>query len=195
MPGQLHLDLAEPLPPVRADRLFFALVPDAAMGRRIHRFAAALRTDRGLAGVLLPPERLHVSLFWLGDHPGLPAALVADAETAASRVAEVAFDVAFDRIASFGDGRAVVLTAADNLPEIRRFHASLGFAMEQTTLAAYAEAAARRPLHPHMTLLYADGPIATQPIPPLGWRVRDLALVHSRLGQGRHVHLGRWRLR
>jgi 2'-5' RNA ligase len=195
MSGQLCLDLLEAPPPARADRLFFALVPDALTGRRIHRFAAGLRAGLGLDGALIPPERLHVSLFGLGDHADLPADLVATAAAAASRVTEVAFDVAFDRIASFGGGRAVVLTAADNLPEIRRFHESLGFAMEGTPLAAHAEAAARRPLNPHMTLLYCDGPIETRAVPPISWRVRDFVLVHSRLGQGRHVHLGRWRLR
>ena len=191
---QLRLGLAESPPPRPTDRLFFALVPEPLVARRIHRLASGLRRDLGLAGPLMPPERLHVSLYGLDDHAGLPAGLVEAARDAATRVSEMAFDVAFDRLFSFNNG-AVVLVASDNMPEIRRFWESLGFAMEATPLAPYAKAAARRSLTPHMTLLYdEDTAVPEREILPVRWRVSDFVLVHSRLGQGRHVYLGRWAL-
>jgi 2'-5' RNA ligase len=194
MPGQLQLDLCEIPTPRRGDRLFFALVPDARTGRCIHRLAVELRSEYRLRGLPIPPERLHVSLFGLADHAGLPRDLVAAACSAAAHVREVAFEIAFDRIAAFGGGRAVGLAAADNLPEIRRFRESLGFALEGTPLCSCAERAARHSFTPHMTLLYDEGCVETRPIVPIRWRVRDFVLVHSRLGQGRHIHLGRWPL-
>jgi 2'-5' RNA ligase len=192
---QLRLGLAESPPPRRSDRLFFALVPEPLVARRIHRLASGLRRDLGLSGALIPPERLHVSLYGLDDHAGLPAGLVEAARDAAGRVSEVAFEVAFDRLMSFSGNGAVVLVASDNMPEIRRFWESLGFAMEATPLAPYAKAAADNALTPHMTLLYDhDVIVPKREILPIRWRVSDFVLVHSRLGQGRHVYLGRWSL-
>ncbi len=55
---------------------------------------------------------------------------------------------------------------------------------------------ARGPKHltPHVTLMYVHGGIETQPIEPIGWEVREFGLVLSHIGEGRHVHLGRWPL-
>jgi hypothetical protein len=35
---------------------------------------------------------------------------------------------------------------------------------------------------------------ALDPIAPIGWPVRDFALVLSLAGQSRHIHVGRWPL-
>jgi len=192
---QLRLGLAESPPRRPTDRLFFALVPEPLVVHRIHRLASNLRRDLGLSAPLIPPERLHVTLYGLDDHAGLPAGLVEAARDAATRVSEVAFEVAFDRLMSFNRSGAVVLVASDNVPEIRRFWESLGFAMEATPLAPYARAASENALTPHMTLFYdRDIAIPKHEILPVRWLVRDFVLVHSRLGQGRHVYLGRWPL-
>ena len=48
---------------------------------------------------------------------------------------------------------------------------------------------------PHMTLLYDRRVIAEQATAPVYLTVRDFALVHSLVRQGRHIELARWPLR
>jgi 2'-5' RNA ligase len=46
-----------------------------------------------------------------------------------------------------------------------------------------------------MTLLYDDRSVAEQAVETIGWTAREFVLVHSLLGQTRHIPLGRWPLR
>jgi 2'-5' RNA ligase len=48
---------------------------------------------------------------------------------------------------------------------------------------------------PHVTLLYDRQTVDAQGITPVSWRVTEFVLVHSLLGQSRHIVLGRWPLR
>ena len=47
-------------------RLFFAAVPNVGTAERIHRLAGVLKRAHKFDGKLIPPERLHISLFFLG---------------------------------------------------------------------------------------------------------------------------------
>jgi RNA 2',3'-cyclic 3'-phosphodiesterase len=47
---------------------------------------------------------------------------------------------------------------------------------------------------PHVTLLYGDGRIGEQSIDPIGWTVREFALVLSLIGKTKYIPLGRWPL-
>ncbi|RYE41204.1 MAG: hypothetical protein EOP21_08990 [Hyphomicrobiales bacterium] len=47
---------------------------------------------------------------------------------------------------------------------------------------------------PHVTLLYDNQLVAGREIAPVQWTVRDVVLVRSVVGQGRHVIEGRWPL-
>ena len=48
---------------------------------------------------------------------------------------------------------------------------------------------------PHVTLLYDEHTLAPEAVPPIGWHVGELALVHSLIGRGEHAVLGRWALK
>jgi 2'-5' RNA ligase len=48
--------------------------------------------------------------------------------------------------------------------------------------------------NPHLTLFYANRPIAPRDIAPIRWTVRDMALVRSFHGLGRYEVVKRWRL-
>jgi 2'-5' RNA ligase len=54
---------------IDADRLFFAAIPDSSVAAQIHRRAGILKCAHKLLGRLIEPERLHVSLFFLGNLP------------------------------------------------------------------------------------------------------------------------------
>jgi RNA 2',3'-cyclic 3'-phosphodiesterase len=191
MPEQLPLPGLEAAPQP-TDRLFFAIVPDAATAARIARLAQRLRGLHGLRGRPLAADRLHVTLHFLGDHAGLPLQLVADASAAAASVAVPAFDVAFDRAASFLRPRnaPLVLRGGDGLVALTALQRALGAALQA---AGLLHAAAVR-FTPHVTLLYDDRQVIDEPVDTIAWTVREFVLIDSLIGQGRHVPLARWSL-
>jgi 2'-5' RNA ligase len=176
------------------DRLFFALYPDPAAASRISTLAERLRHDLGLHGRPIAAARLHVTLCYLGDHVGLPDAIVAAATAAAARIDAPAFELAFDKVASFprvrGD-RPLVLQGGTGIAALKRFERDLGAALEETKAAGGPE----RPYAPHVTLLYDAACLDETTVEPVSWIAREFVLVHSRIGQGKHVTLGRWPLR
>jgi RNA 2',3'-cyclic 3'-phosphodiesterase len=192
MPEQLSfagLDAA----PRPTDRVFFAIFPDTSAAADMAQLAQTLRGERGLKGRALAPGRFHVALHHLGDYVGLPQGIVSAAGEAAAAVVTSSFDVAFDRVVSFSGrsrNRPFVLRGGDGVEALITFQQSLGVAMKKAGLGRWAA-----PLYtPHVTLLYDDHRVAEQIVKTVGWTVREFVLVHSLLGQTRHVSLARWPL-
>ncbi|HEY5290567.1 MAG TPA: 2'-5' RNA ligase family protein [Caulobacteraceae bacterium] len=184
----------EPPPSSRlTDRLFLGvfLHPDAA--ERAASLSHSLRKELSLRGRPLPPERLHFTLHHIDDYAGLPPRVVAAICDAAATVRMGPFEVEFDRVASF-TGRPgnlpLVLRGGDGLAELMKFHRGLG--------AAITRARVGRPVAsqftPHVTLLYDHIQVEERAVEPIRWTVSEFILVHSLLGQTRHVPLARWSL-
>lgn len=178
-------------------RLFFALFPDPATAARIERRAAGTRDRARLRARPLPAERLHVTLYHIDDYTSEPPPeLVESLRRAAADVSFRPFEVAFDRVLSFGRATGTgrpranpfVLTSGDQ-PALQAFRRTLGEAM---VLAAPTI----RPgssFTPHVTLFYETSVIAERPVAPaIGWTVQDFALVKSFVGESRYQILGRW---
>jgi 2'-5' RNA ligase len=193
MPGQLSLAGFDPEPRA-SDRLFFALYPDSITARNIAHLAQQLRTEHGLKGEPLKAERFHITLHHLGDYAGLPQGVVAAASEAASAVAAApGFDLAFDRVASFAGkpgNRPFVLRGGERLADLVAFQRKLGEAMKKTSVGSWAEPR----FTPHVTLLYDGKEVAEHGVDTVSWTVREFVLVHSLIGQTRHIVLGRWPL-
>ena len=176
------------------DRIFFACLPGAGTAARIHGLAETLKREQGFTGTLILPEHLHVTLFHLGDWQVLPQEIVEIAKRAAAEVAVQPFEVTFPRVESFNNRTGIypfVLTGdASPWSALRN---SLGAALKKSGLggAVHLEDAFK----PHVTLL--RDPLRAKPlrVNPIAWTVRDFVLIHSLLGQTRHVHLGCWPLR
>jgi RNA 2',3'-cyclic 3'-phosphodiesterase len=169
-------------------RLFLAAVPDADTARRIHRLAVALKRAHGFDGRIIEPERLHVSLFFLGE---LPEPIARIACESAAEVRAPPFQVLFDRSVTFRGkpgNRPFVLTGDDGLDRLKSFRRTLGVAMARKGLRFLA----KKEFTPHITLMYAEHDVEEHPIEPIGWTVNELVLIHSMRG---HVHLARWPLR
>lgn len=190
---QLPLPGMDP-PPEMTDRLFFAVLPDAGTAGQIARFAGQLRNAHGLRGRPLEAGRLHVSLVALGDHPGVPLALVAAACQAALAVAVTPFMAGFDRVLSFtGKARArpVVLVGSAGTAGFFGLRQALAGAMQERGFQPLAASG----FNPHLTLLYDAQQVAEAAVAPVGWMVREFVLVHSRIGQNLpYALLGRWPL-
>lgn len=176
------------------DRLFFGVFPDATLTPRITRTAELLRTRHALTGKPLPPERFHVTLFHLGDYVGLPEALVRTATEAAATLTAQPFEVGFDRAGSF-TGKAgklpLVLRGGAGVEQLKVFQQNLGTALQRAGLGRHVGTQ----FVPHVTLLYDVTAVAEEAVEPIAWTVHEFVLVHSLLGQTRHIQLGRWPLR
>ena len=171
---------------VEASRLFLAAVPDADTAARIHRLAKVLKRAHKFMGKLIPPDRLHVSLFFLGGlhEDGVRKVCEAAAETTAPP-----FHVSFDRTSSFG-GRAgnhplVLFGGGDG--QLKSFRQTFAAGMMRKGLRRWANTN----FTPHVTLLYGERRVEECPVVPLGWTVKEFVLVHSIHG---HIHLARWPL-
>jgi len=181
-------------PPV-TDRLFFAIFPDAETAAGIARHAATLRASHQLSGRPLAPERFHVTLHHLGDHAGLPESLIAAASAAAAKLMTPPFEASFDCVASFAGHarrRPCVLRsqAEESNAPLFALQGALGDRLRAAGLGRYIE----RRFTPHVTLLYDERTLAPEAVIPIGWRVREFALIHSLLGKNEHRVLRRWSL-
>jgi RNA 2',3'-cyclic 3'-phosphodiesterase len=168
-------------------RLFLAIIPDAGTGARIHRLAGVLKRAHKFSGKLIAPERLHVSLFFLGglSEPGIEAACAAAAE-----VRTEPFEVMFDRTASFcgkRDSRPFVLVGEDGLRRLESFRRMLGGVMMRRGLRRVANTN----FAPHVTLLYDARSVEEYPVEPISWNVTEFVLIRSQKG---HECLARWPL-
>lgn len=193
MPEQMSLTGFDPPPARPTDRLFFAVRPSPEACAQMVALTTRLRAVHGLKGTPIKSERLHSTLHHLGDHVGVPQTLVDQAHAAAAGLALPAFDVVFDRVASFARPRnqPLVLRGGAGLDGIVALQQALGVAMARAGLGRRVE------VHftPHVTLLYDDKRVAEQAIEPIRWKVGELVLVHSLLGQTVHRTLASWPLR
>jgi 2'-5' RNA ligase len=175
------------------ERLFFAALPPPDLRGVIHALAEEEKRAHGFAGTLIRPEHLHVTLFHLGDWRTLPQELIAQASAAAAGVMAPAFDVTFDKLASFRNRtgiRPFVLTGpADSWRPLR---AALGQALKGVGLGGAVHDL--EDFIPHVTLLRDGKSAKNRKIDPIGWQVQDFVLVQSLLGKTTHIHLGRWPL-
>jgi 2'-5' RNA ligase len=179
--------------PVPSDRLFLALFPDEVAAKRIFALAGAECARHGLRGKPLRQDRLHVTLFHLGDWCGMPADVVAATRSAAEALRTPAFELAFDTVASFPTRRTqkpFVLKAGAGNDALRAFHARLALEVKRHGLARWT----RGIFDPHATLAYDSLLVAPHAVEPVAWTAREFVLVHSLLGQTKHVPLARWRL-
>lgn len=174
------------------DRLFFAIFPDADTAARIARLARQFCDRHELKGPPLEAERFHITLHHLGDYVGVPRGTVAAAVESAQAVSTAPFDLVFDRVASFQGrpgNRPLILRGGGGVAALAAFQRDLGVAMTKGGLGRKAE----RNFTPHMTLLYDDHEIDEPLAEPIGWTAREFVLVHSLLGQTRHIPLARWK--
>jgi tRNA(adenine34) deaminase len=179
--------------PQPTDRLFFAVLPSPAAAQTIAELAKGLQSELGLKGRPLQTDRFHITLHHLGDYVGLRQDIVAAAMQAASSVQAEAFDVCFDRAISFKgrpDRKPFVLRGGDGLRDLTALQQSLGMAMKRTILGSWVQPK----FTPHVTMLYDDQLVEERAVEPVSWEASEFVLIHSLLGQTRHIVLGRWAL-
>lgn len=175
------------------DRLFLAIFPDPQHATQLATLAAHHLATHHLGGNAVDADRLHVTVFHLGDYVGLPPGLVANATAALSHLAAQPFTIRFDQIGSFGNRQSkspLVLTASEGNEALHALHKQLvthlrGSALGQWTRSSFV---------PHMTMAYDKATIPFEKITPVSWPVREVVLIHSLLGKTRHIRMADMRL-
>ena len=177
---------------VPRETLFFMIQPDEAATARIAALVETLQRALDLPGYQVAPDRFHISLHNLGRHTATPPDLIARGKRVADDLRAAAFDVALDRVLSFQgrDTDPLVLTDGGEETPLKAFRNLLGDAIRECGLGNPVRAGFR----PHVTLMYPRARIVETHIDPIQWTVRELVLVKNLVGQGRHIHLGRWAL-
>ena len=186
-------------PPKPTDRLFFALFPSEEAIPQIVKTSQQLRDAHGLTGKSLSNDRLHITLHHVGDYAGgLPEGLVETVQDVASKIEMTAFDVTFDRVMSFAGSprnKPFVLRGNERhdggLADLMAFQKAFYLAMCRAGLQG---SSANAKFAPHMTLMYDSLGVPEQAVETIRWSAHDFVLVHSLIGQTKHIHLARWPL-
>jgi 2'-5' RNA ligase len=189
--AQFSLGFAAPAP---RERLFFALLPDPATAQQAFAAGERLRAAHGLHARALPPERLHVTVHYLGDYAGIPPRLLRQARAAGQALAAAAFALCFDRVVSFGNRagpRPLVLLGDAEPAGLRQLREALQRQLGRQGLATRLDPA----YVPHLTLAYDPRALPPQPVPELRWTATRLSLIRSVQGQGHYLHEADWPLR
>jgi RNA 2',3'-cyclic 3'-phosphodiesterase len=199
-PAQLTIEGFDDTPEP-TDRLFFALMPDDAARERIGGLVRELQQRHKLTAKPVPPERLHLSLFHVGDFLGLPQGVVREACTVAESIRMASFSIALERVMSFtgrpgnlplvlcgaeseeGDGASGIVVAK-----------AFQHLLADTMLRAGVNKGAKGEFTPHVTLMYDGHRVAPEVVERVDWSVREFVLVHSMVGRSRYEILGRWPL-
>lgn len=173
-------------PSGHAQRVFFALWPDARTAKRLHDLAREAYARCG--GRQTRRENLHMTLAFVGD---VAAERLEQLIAVGNRVGAEAFMLSVDRLGGWRHNR-IVWAGSREIPErlaglVLRLNAGLaasGFPVERRGFAA------------HVTLLRnARSVVPEEVIAPIDWRVGGFALmVSQRREDGSHyLPLREWR--
>ena len=165
-------------------RPFFALKPPLHVARQIDHFARTL--DPAARHVLT--EHQHITLGITTDAPVYPYELVKALRRSGAGIGAAPFDLTLDRL-SVG-GQSAALRPSHMIPGLEALRREVARAMR-------AAGALPRPgwtFSPHQTLFYRQSRPEQRAIAGFGWRVEELVLICSHVGQTRHEVVGRWPL-
>jgi 2'-5' RNA ligase len=163
-------------------RLFFALWPDPARQAAIAAAGSAIARTRALGGREIPPERIHLTLLFLGD---VDPAGEERVRAVADAVRSPAFDLTLDEAGSFPRSRVLWIGTRHAPEPLTQLWRAL-----RDGLSDLAAEHNREALVPHVTCYRdIDRPVPIVPIPPIRWRADGFVLVHSTLGTPHRYHV------
>lgn len=181
--------------PDMIERLFLGLMLPPAQAAEATAVLEQSRTDPGLRGAAIRPDRLHITLIHVGDYArALPGSVVEAVRQAASALTTPAFDITLDRVSSFSGAPGKhphVLLGDRGVEALRAFRNDLLTAVIRQGVKPLS----RQDFNPHVTLSYADRRLPERPIRPISWRAEEFVLIHSEVGRSIYHTLGRWPLR
>jgi len=176
----------------RPFNLFFAALPPEWTCSTMETLGRTVQKAHGLRGRPVTGGRLHSTIAAVHDPCYLPHQVLERAKVVGARVRHPSFSIRFDWMGSFDVHRnryPLVLRGGAGLQSLIGFQQEIGMQMKR---AGFDVASSYTP---HVTLLWADRPVADYPIAPIAWTVTDFVLVASEVGETRHIHVARWPLK
>jgi 2'-5' RNA ligase len=144
-------------------------------------------------GRWIDARRYHLTVIFLGRHAVLPESLLTGALAAGDAIRVAPFDFELDVAGSFAN-RSIPwwLGCGSPVPGLLALRTNLLDGLRSASIEVREDTEHVA----HATILRdADRRLATTPIEPIPWRVRDVALIDSALGAGsRYEVLRRWSL-
>lgn len=175
------------------DVLFFAIRPPSNDGLGLTGLSRRLVCGDALTARSLPARRHHISLVgWRAD---APAAGVEIAREIGRRIVWPAFEIALTAAMSFGrsGSRPIVLGCS---PGSAWALTGLHDRLLETAATCGLHLRPRTAFEPHLTLAYSTSGLPERMLEaPLRWLARELVLLRTERGRGRHTELGRWPFR
>ena len=164
-------------------RLFYALWPDAATR------AALAAWQAGLGGNPTRPDKLHLTLAFLGQRPAseLPALLAILEQLPAHPV-----PLLFDHVSHFPQLALAWAALAQPSPALLDLRAACMHGLAEQGLAPRFE---HDRFTPHVTLARQAPPPPPERPPPVQWQARELVLVESLKSSGDYRVVARRDLR
>lgn len=165
-------------------RLFYALKPSPAEARRIGR----IRNAFGPARAIVEDHRLHATLGITADYPDFPGRLAAQMLAIGASIDSGPVSLLLEEIV--GTRRAIALCPGRCPKTWRDLQTQIGTALKRRDILRPGWRSS-----PHLTLLYRPGEFFRTPVPRVAMESADFVLIHSLVGETRHIELGRWPLR
>jgi 2'-5' RNA ligase len=178
--------------PAEVHRLFFALLPnDATRVQLAHAVDVLRASNPGLLARWVNPARYHATLHFLGDHPLLRRDVIDVAVAAANTLCAAPIEWNLHGATSF-HGRQPPCVLLGPVPEpLQRLWQDLRHALIMAGQGRYIASS----FTPHVTVAYSYGALLdAMSIEPVTWRLEDIVLIHSVIGQSDYRVLARWPL-
>lgn len=163
--------------------------PPEAAAQALARLDASGQRRR-ISARPVAPDRLHVSLFRVGDFKHPPTPVFAKVMEAVGAVAARPFVVEFNRLGGWRAGDPpwpVVLWGDEGVIGVSALYSAIHRAMRRIDMAPRREPE----IVPHMTLVYDKAEVPETRIEPVRWTVDEFVLIHAVHGEGRHDVVGR----
>lgn len=137
---------------------------------------------------------LHATILGVVRVDEVPPEMVTAIRKSADQLSVPSFDLLFDRLMTFngrGPERPIVL-GVDGWSESMNLLGEM-LRKELARRGIFLRKPGR--ITPHVTLAYGEGFSGTRFLPkPIPWRVKQISLIDSLQGMGRHIRLGNWPL-
>ncbi len=192
----MHRQADQPAPRPGVDNVFFALTPEGQSGEQAIHIQTGYLPRLGRNPYLVPLDCLHVSLLDIGIKKNLVLrsfeTTIAMAKEATGKLRMDSFEVVFDQALSFGGKAALkpfVLQMGEGREQVLALCKKLKLCLAAAGVHSDDKAAT-----PHMTLARAGQGIPAENVAPVHWTATRLVLVHSVVGETRHIHLQSWLL-
>jgi 2''-5'' RNA ligase len=168
---------------------FFALRPSVEDAARIHAQTQGLLDGAGIRAKRIAPERLHITLEFIGDE--VDDEILERAYRAADMIRFPPIDAQFDAALTFSRSSGpLVLVGGAGLDAVRKLRSELACALADHGFKL------PRNYEPHMTLCYdSRHRLRRTTIEPISFHTAEFALVKSHIGFSRHEVLRTWPLR